>query len=104
MTVRQPQELMRIAAIVPFTVIRHEVIPASDEGEFALNRSYAEGCEGYCRLEPFSALNDQRGPKQSVAGEETMWSLTPRATPNSTSRICRNWPQQTATSRGAPPT
>jgi hypothetical protein len=44
---------MRIAAIVPFTVIRHEVIPGTNEGEFALNRSYAEGCEGYCRLKPF---------------------------------------------------
>ena len=30
------RELLRTAAAVPFTVIAHEVIPGSDEGEFAL--------------------------------------------------------------------
>ena len=29
-------QLLRTAALVPFTVIAHEVIPGSDEGEFAL--------------------------------------------------------------------
>src|SRR6266545_1648526 len=29
-------ELLRAAAVVPFTVTAHEVIPGSDQGEFAL--------------------------------------------------------------------